>query len=139
MASTYTKDAVNVYAPLVMVSIGHGKGHLPARQFIPTVRLIPILTPLRFHKTVSTFKVGLLEVRPARPTTCNIIFKKQVNRQKILQNTFVFTIYLYKYNAFHIRILGCLYTGSIKNIERNIQCALRGYMYSKKYKENNKY
>jgi hypothetical protein len=38
-----------VYAPLVMVSIEPGKGHLPAIQFIITNRLIPVSTPLRFH------------------------------------------------------------------------------------------
>jgi hypothetical protein len=39
----YTKDAKNVYAPLVMVSRGPEKD-LPARQFKKMDRLIPVST-----------------------------------------------------------------------------------------------
>jgi hypothetical protein len=46
VASITTTAAVNVYAPLVMVSLKAGKGHLLAREYIIMDRLIPILTPL---------------------------------------------------------------------------------------------
>jgi hypothetical protein len=48
MASKCTKDAGNVYAPLVMVSIGAGKGHLKEGQFIKMDRKKPILPPSVF-------------------------------------------------------------------------------------------
>jgi hypothetical protein len=46
-----SKDYENVFALLVMVSIGAlpWKGHLPARQFIKMDRLIPVSTHLSFH------------------------------------------------------------------------------------------
>ncbi len=47
--SKCTKDAENVYAPLMMVSIGTRKGHWPASQFIKMDRLIPVSTRLCFH------------------------------------------------------------------------------------------
>jgi hypothetical protein len=50
--SKSTKATENVYAPLVMVSLGAGKGHLPACEYIIMDRLIPILTPLSCHWTV---------------------------------------------------------------------------------------